>query len=97
MKKSEKKTEIKVKPRRLTRAERKQAKEAQKAYRALQLCTQAAEFHKTYLTTQLECEGATLDALNARLAELQQESENSVAVRTRGRRRRVPKKESIIF
>ena len=82
MKKSEKKTKIKVKPRRITRAERKKIKQAQKAREELQLCTQAAEFHKAYLAVQLGCEQERFDEIQARLAALNPEVETTETIET---------------
>ncbi|MBE6699302.1 MAG: hypothetical protein E7584_03560 [Ruminococcaceae bacterium] len=95
MKNSEKKVKIKVKPKRITRAERKEAKLAQKSREALQLCAAAGEFHNAYLAIQLRCEEAKFEELKARLAALQLEGETTVTVKKQ--RRIAPKKEVIEF
>ena len=71
MKKNKKNIEVEVKPKRLTRAERRQAKNAQKAAEQLALCRQAGEFHKAYLEIELGVEQARFDEIQARLAALQ--------------------------
>ena len=70
MKKREKKTKIKGKPQRLTRAERKKAKFIQKATEELQLCVLVGEFHKEYLEIDLGREERKLEKVEARLAKL---------------------------
>ena len=66
-----KKVKIKVKPKRVTRAERKKAKFVQRANEELQLCALVGEFHKAYLEIEFGCEQERFDKLNARLATLQ--------------------------
>ena len=82
MKKSDKKVKIKVKPKRITRAERKKVKQAQTARQELQLCAQAAEFHKAYLAVKLGCEKETFDEIQARLAALNPEVETTEITET---------------
>ncbi len=62
---------VKVRPRRMTRAERKRIKRAQQAREELLLCQQAAAFHKAYLEIELANEEIKYDELQARLAALQ--------------------------
>ena len=95
MKNSEKKVKIKVKPKRITRAERKEAKLAQKSREALQLCAAAGEFHKAYLDIELGCEEEKFEELKARLAELEAEREKAAIIQKQ--RRKVPRKEVIEF
>ena len=61
---------IKVKPKRLTIAERKSAKRAQKASEQLELLRQNGAFHKAYLEIELDAETAKHEAIQARIAEL---------------------------
>ncbi|MBQ4274840.1 MAG: hypothetical protein IJB94_07760 [Clostridia bacterium] len=67
----ERTVKVKVRPRRLTRAERKRIKRSQRAAAELALCRQAIEFHKAYLAIEMEYEQANYDELQARLAQLQ--------------------------
>ena len=67
----ERSVEVKVRPKRLTRAERKRIKRSQRAAAELALCRQAIEFHKAYLAIEMEYEQANYDELQARLAQLQ--------------------------
>lgn len=67
----ERSVKVKVRPKRLTRAERKRIKRSQKADAQLALCRQAIEFHKAYLAIEMEYEQANYDELQARLAQLQ--------------------------
>ena len=67
----ERSVKVKVRPKRLTRAERKRIKRSQKAAAQLALCRQAIEFHKAYLAIEMEYEQANYDELKARLDELQ--------------------------
>lgn len=62
---------VKVRPRRMTRAERKRIKRAQKAREELLLCQQAIAFHKAYLAIEMEHEEIKYEELQARLAALQ--------------------------
>lgn len=62
---------VKVRPKRMTRAERKRIKRAQKAREELLLCQQVAAFHKAYLEIELAHEEIKYDELQARLAALQ--------------------------
>lgn len=62
---------VKVRPRRMTRAERKRIKRAQKAGEKLLLCQQAIAFHKAYLAIETEHEEIKCEELQARLAALQ--------------------------
>ena len=62
---------VKVRPRRMTRAERKRIKRAQKAREELLLCQQAIAFHKAYLEIEYGIEEAKLTQIQARLAALQ--------------------------
>ena len=71
MKNSATANQIKVKPERLTRRERKEAERAQKAAEQMELCRQAGGFHKAYLEIELEYETAIYEAIQARIAELQ--------------------------
>ncbi len=71
MKNSEKKVKIKVRPKRLTRRQKRDAKLAAKAREQLILCQQAAAFHKAYLEIEYGIEEAKFEAIQARLAELQ--------------------------
>lgn len=66
----ERSVKVKVRPKRLTRAERKRIKRSQKADAQLALCRQAIEFHKAYLAIEMEYEQANYDELKARLDEL---------------------------
>ena len=66
----ERSVKAKVRPKRLTRAERKRIKRSQKADAQLALCRQAIEFHKAYLAIEMEYEQANYDELKARLDEL---------------------------
>ena len=50
----ERSVKVKVRPKRLTRAERKRIKRSQKADAQLALCRQAIEFHKAYLAIEME-------------------------------------------
>ena len=59
---------VKVRPRRMTRAERKRIKRAQKAREELQLCQQAIAFHKAYLAIEMEHEEIKYDELQAVVA-----------------------------
>ncbi len=61
---------VKVRPRRMTKAERKRIKRAQKAVQELLLCKQVVAFHKAYLEIELEHEEIKYDELQARLAAL---------------------------
>jgi len=67
MKKNNKSVEVTVKPRRLTRAERRYEKNMQKASEQLENYYQAAEFHKKYLEIELEIEEAKLQELQERI------------------------------
>lgn len=67
----ERTVKVKVRPKRLTRAERKRIKRSQRAAAELALCRQAIEFHKAYLAIEMEYEQANYDELQARLAQLQ--------------------------
>ena len=67
----ERSVKVKVRPKRLTRAERKRIKRSQRAAAELALCRQAIEFHKAYLAIEMEYEQANYDELQARLAQLQ--------------------------
>ena len=71
MKNSAKTKQIKVKPNRLARAEKKNAAFVTKANEELELCRQAGEFHREYLEVELSVEEAYHEALQARIAELQ--------------------------
>ncbi len=71
MKNSVKTKQIKVKSKRLTRADKKNAKLAEKAAEQLELCCEAGEFHKAYLAVELGIEQAKYEMIQARLAELQ--------------------------
>ena len=62
---------VKVRPRRMTRAERKRIKRAQKAREELLLCQQAIAFHKAYLAIEMEHEEIKYEELQARLDALQ--------------------------
>ena len=70
MKNSAKTKQIEVKPKRLTMAEKRDAKLAAKATSQLDLCRQAGEFHKAYLEVEFAAEEAYHEALQARIAEL---------------------------
>ena len=80
MKSNEKTVKVKVKPQRLSRAERKSAKLAEKAAAQLELCRQAGEFHLAYLNVELGIEQAYFDEIQARLAELRAEAETVMAI-----------------
>ena len=67
----ERTVKVKVRPKRLTRAERKRIKRSQRAAAELALCRQAIAFHKAYLAIEMEYEQANYDELQARLAQLQ--------------------------
>ena len=67
----ERTVKVKVRPKRLTRAECKRIKRSQRAAAELALCRQAIEFHKAYLDIEMEYEQANYDELQARLAQLQ--------------------------
>lgn len=71
MKNSAKTKQIKVKPKRLAKAEKKNAAFVTKANEELELCRQAGEFHKAYLEVEFAAEEAYHEALQARIAELQ--------------------------
>ena len=62
---------VKVRPKRMTRAERKRIKRSQKAAAQLALCRQVIEFHKAYLAIEMGYEQANYDELQARIAALQ--------------------------
>ncbi|MBQ7391172.1 MAG: hypothetical protein IJV73_00660 [Clostridia bacterium] len=95
MKTREKKVNIKVKPQRITRAERQRAKFAEMANEELQLCLAAGEFHKAYLDIELGCEEEKFEELKERLAELEAEREKAAIIQKQ--RRKVPRKEVIEF
>ncbi len=78
MKNREQKVKVKVKPKRVTAREQRQAKRAAKASEQLALFRQSAEFHKAYLNAELEAEAAKYEAIQARLAALQPETETTV-------------------
>ena len=78
MKNKEKTAEITVRPKRLTRAEKKNAKLAKKAAEQMELCRQAGEFHKAYLEIEYGVEEAKYQAIQARLAELQPVTETVI-------------------
>ena len=67
MKKNKKNIEVKVKPKRLTRAERRHAKNMQTASEQLENYRQAAEFHIAYLEIEHEIEEAKYEEIKARL------------------------------
>lgn len=71
MKRNTETVEIQVKPKRLSRAERRSAKLAEKVAAELELCRQNVEFHKAYLTVEYDVEEAYHDALQKRIADLQ--------------------------
>ena len=64
-------TTVRVKAKRMTGAERKRIKRAQKAKQELLLCQQVAAFHKAYLEIELANEEIKYDELQERLAALQ--------------------------
>ena len=70
MKRQTKTQKIKIKPRRLTRAERKQLKYARRANAELKLCQQALAFHKEYLAFQVANEAANIEELTAQASDL---------------------------
>ena len=74
--------EVKVKPGRLTRRERKNAKLAAQANEQLILCQQAAAFHKAYLEIEYGVEEAKFEALQARIAALKPETETETVITT---------------
>ena len=71
MKRKEKTAEIKVKPKRLTRAERKRAKLAERTRKELALCRQNGEFHRACLQIDLDVEKANLEYVKAQLEALE--------------------------
>lgn len=77
MKRKEKTAEIKVKPKRLTRAERKRAKLAERTRKELDLCRQNGEFHRAYLQIDLDVEKANLEYVRAQMEALEYEEETS--------------------
>lgn len=77
MKRKEKTAEIKVKPKRLTRAERKRAKLAERTRKELDLCRQNGEFHRAYLQIDLDVEKANLEYVRAQMEALEYEVEPS--------------------
>ena len=77
MKRKEKTAEIKVKPKRLTRAERKRAKLAERARKELDLCRQNGEFHRACLQIDLDVEKANLEYVRAQMEALEYEVEPS--------------------
>ena len=78
MKNSATTKQIQEKPKRLTRAEKRNAKITQKASEQLELCRQAGAFHKEYLEIELERETAKYEALQARLAKLRPETQTII-------------------
>ena len=75
MKRQNKAEKIKSKPVRMTRAERKRLKLAERAREKLSLCIQIIEFHKAYLSIEFEYEEAQLAYLRERLEILQRQAE----------------------
>ena len=73
---------VKVKPNRMTRAQRKKIKRAQKAAQELMICRQMIEFHKAYLEIEMEHEEIKYEELQARLAALQAVADTVETVET---------------
>ena len=78
MKNSAQTMQIKIKPKRLTRVEKRNAKLAAKAAAQLELCRQAGEFHKAYLEIEYGVEEAKYQEIQARLAALQPVTETVI-------------------
>ncbi len=66
-----KSVKVKVRPGRLRRRQRREAKRLAKANEQMILCRQAGEFHKAYLEIEYGIEEAKLTQIQARLAALQ--------------------------
>ena len=69
---------VKVRPKRMTRKEKRAAKYAAKLNEQLILCQQAAAFHKAYLEIEYGVEEAMFNAIQARLAALRPEVETVI-------------------
>ena len=70
MKRQTKTQKVKIKPRHLTKAERKQIKLVRRANEELNLCRQALAFHQEYLAFELAYEAAQVQDLTTQASDL---------------------------